>query len=167
MIACIGSNLRTLCLENFVDNITDPCDDVLDTIHKTCINLTKLRFSENNECSDQGYVNLFTDWANPPLHYIDVNSDRDLDNANPEGPTDEPVGLASEGFKALMAHSGSRLQFLDISSCRHISHETFASVFDGKQQYPYIEEINLSFCPVVDTQIVAACSAHAPRSRKS
>ncbi|RAQ99979.1 dna repair protein rad7 [Stemphylium lycopersici] len=166
LITSVGANLQTLCLEHFLDNTTDPTDDVLDTIHTNCNYLSKFRFTENNECTDAGYVNLFSNWANPPLHYIDVNSTRDMDNTNPDGPDDVPIGLASNGFRALMSHSGSRLEFLDISSCRHISHDTFSDVFDGTKQYPKLREINLSFCPVVDTQIVAGIFRSCPAIKK-
>jgi DNA repair protein RAD7 len=166
VISSVGANLRTLCLEHFLDSTTDPTDDVLSTIHDTCQHLSKLRFTENNECTDAGYVDLFTDWSNPPLHYIDVNSTRDMDNTNPDGPEDQPVGLASNGFHALMSHSGSRLEFLDISSCRHISHATFTHAFDGTHQYPHLREINLSFCPVVDTAVVAGVFRSCPNIKK-
>lgn len=166
MITSVGSNLRTLCLEHFLDNNTDPSDDVLDAIRNSCTHLSKFRFTETNECSDAGYVNLFTDWANPPLHYIDLNSTRDLDNTNPDGPDDYPIGLASDGFRALMTHSGKRLEYLDISSCRHISYATFSDLFDGNTEYPNLREINLSFCPVVDTQIVAGIFRSCPQIKK-
>jgi DNA repair protein RAD7 len=65
-----------------------------------------------------------------------------------------------------MSHSGSRLEFLDISSCRHISHATFTEVFDGTRQYPHLGEINLSFCPVVDTAIVAGVFRSCPNIKK-
>lgn len=166
LVGSIGANLRTLCLENFLDNAEDSTDDLLDAIHNSCHKLSKFRFTENNECSDEGYVNLFTNWSNPPLRYIDVNSTRDLDNANPEGPEDFPIGLASNSFTALMKHSGSKLEFLNISSCRHISHETFADIFDGEKHYPCLKEINLSFCPVVDTEIVAGIFRSCPQIKK-
>lgn len=166
LISQVGANLRTLCLENFLDNVNEPTDDVLDAIHNTCHYLSKFRFSDSNECSDAGYVNLFTEWDNPPLSSIDVSSTRDLDNTSPEGPEDFPIGLASAGFKALMAHSGSKIEYLDVASCRHIDHETFANVFDGAKQYPFLREINMSFCPVVDTQIVAAIFRSCPRVKK-
>ncbi|KAI4926697.1 hypothetical protein J4E85_006992 [Alternaria conjuncta] len=166
LVDSVGDNLRTLCLEHFLDNTTEPTDDVLEAIHNKCHYLSKFRFTENNECTDAGYVKLFTNWTNPPLHYIDVNSTRDLDNTNPDGPEDEPIGLGSNGFRALMAHSGSRLEFLDISSCRHISHTTFTEIFDGKKEYPHLREINLSFCPVVDTEIVAGVFRSCPAIKK-
>ncbi|KAF2850894.1 DNA repair protein-like protein Rad7 [Plenodomus tracheiphilus IPT5] len=166
LIASVGANLRTLCLEHFLDSTNDPTDDVLETIHNTCRHLSKFRFTENNECSDAGYVALFKDWANPPLRYIDVNSTRDMDNTNPDGPEDFPIGLATNGFLEMMKHSGSRLEYLDISSCRHISHAAFAEVFNGVQQFPNLAEINLSFLPVVDTQIVAGVFRSCPQIKK-
>ncbi|KAI8934485.1 hypothetical protein NX059_008187 [Plenodomus lindquistii] len=166
LITSVGANLRTLCLEHFLDATNDPTDDMLETIHNTCRHLSKFRFTENNECSDAGYVALFTDWANPPLRYIDLNSTRDVDNTNPDGPEDFPIGLATAGFLALMAHSGTRLEYLDISSCRHISHAAFAEIFDGEKQYPHLTEINLSFLPVVDTQIVAGVFRSCPAIKK-
>jgi len=165
LITSVGTNLRTLCLEHFLDPSSETTDDVLDTIHNTCTKLHKFRFTENNECTDTGYVNLFTNWTNPPLHYADINSTRDMDNANPDGPEDS-IGLASAGFTALMSHSGSRLEFLDVSSCRHISQSTFLDIFDGTKQYPYLAEINVSFCPVVDTQIVAGIFRSCPVIKK-
>ncbi|EUC43316.1 hypothetical protein COCMIDRAFT_38734 [Bipolaris oryzae ATCC 44560] len=162
LIDSVGANLQTLCLEHFVDNTSEPTDDVLKSIHEQCRNLSKFRFTENHECTDDGYVKLFSEWDNPPLRYVDVNSTRDMDNSNPDGPTELPVGLGSDGFRALMSHSGSRLEYLDVSSCRHISHATFAEMFDGVQQYPHLREINVSFCPVVDTEVVAGIFRSCP-----
>ena len=166
MLTCVGAHLRTLCLEHFMDSDSEPTDAILSAVHKTCRHISKFRFSENTECTDDGYVHLFSDWPNPPLRYIDVNSLRDMDNTNPDGPTDYPIGLASGGFQALMAHSGSRVEYLDISSCRHISHATFTDVFDGQKRYPHLRELNLSFCPVVDTQVVAGIFRSCPELRK-
>jgi len=166
LITSVGANLRTLCLEHFLDSATDPTDDVLKIIHDTCHNLSKFRFTENNECSDAGFVGLFSKWSNPPLRYIDVNSTRDVDNTNPNGPEDYPIGLASNGFREMMSHSGSLLEYLDISSCRHISHAAFADVFDGIQQFPHLSEINLSFLPVVDTEIIAGIFRSCPQIKK-
>lgn len=166
MIRSVGTNLNTLCLEHFLDSDNEPTDDILVAIHETCRKLRKFRFTQNHECSDAGYVALFKDWCNPPLRYVDLNSTRDVDNSNPEGPEDFPIGLASEGFKALMKHSGSNLEYLDISSCRHISHETFFEVFHPDKHYPQLEEINLSFCAIVDTQIIASIFRSCPKIKK-
>ncbi|KAF2017263.1 RNI-like protein [Aaosphaeria arxii CBS 175.79] len=166
LIGNVGPNLETLCLENFVESDCEPTDVILEAIHTSCTNLSKFRFTENNVCTDEGYVNLFTDWSNPPLRYIDVNSTRDVDNANPDGPEEYTIGVGSAGFDAIMKHSGSNLQCINISSCRHIDHETFANIFDGEKQYPSLQEINLSFCPVVDTQVIAGIFRSCPKIQK-
>jgi DNA repair protein RAD7 len=161
LIKSVGPNLQTLSLERF-DNADD---DVLSEIHNSCTKLQKLRFSANDYCTDAAYVSLFTSWANPPLEQVDFSSTRDLDYSRPDGP-EEPIGLASEGFKALMLHSGSRLQKLNISSCRHISHEAFSEVFDGEKKYPHLTDMDLNFQTKVDTMIVAGLFKSCPRIKK-
>ena len=152
-----GRDLRTLSLEKFID----ADESVLQAIHDNCIALSKLRFSENDTATDAGYTALFTDWQNPPLSFVDVNSTRDIDNNNPEGP-EEAIGLASSGFRALMAHSGSNLKHLDISSCRHIELGAFMDVFNGAELYPALEYINISFCNRADTSVVAGIFKSCP-----
>lgn len=159
LVASIGSHLRTLSLENFYD----ADDNLLGTIHSTCTNLTKLRFTENDLCTDAGFVSLFTDWQNPPLTFIDLSSTRSIDCSKPDGP-DDPTGLASAGFIALMNHSGSLLEHLDISSCRHITYEAFLKVFvDGKPQYPNLKKINITFLTNIDTTIAAGIFKSCPQ----
>ncbi|KAF2141379.1 uncharacterized protein K452DRAFT_298759 [Aplosporella prunicola CBS 121167] len=158
LIGCVGANLETLSLETMIDSN----DDVLSAIHDQCRNLRKLRFTDNDLCTDAGFVALFTEWANPPLRFIDVNSTRDVDNQHPDGPA-EPNGLASEGFKVLMKHSGPKLETLNIASCRHISHAAFCDVFDGQKQYPHLSKIDISFCNAVDTTVVAGIFKSCPK----
>jgi DNA repair protein RAD7 len=161
LLGNVGANLQTLSLERFLD----AGDDVLDAIHTKCHSLSKLRFTENDYTTDAAFADLFTDWNNPPLRFIDLNSNRDIDNGNPEGP-EETVGLGDAGFTALMAHSGSKLHTLDIASCRHITYAGFASVFDGKKQYPCLEQLNLSFCTTVDTIVVAGIFKSCAKLKK-
>ena len=161
LISQQGGQLRTLSLEKFVD----ADDSVLEAIHDECSELTKLRFSENDTATDCGYTALFTDWKNPPLTYVDFNSTRDVDNNNPEGPEDA-IGMASSGFKAMMAHSGSSLKLLNIASCRHIELGAFMDVFNGAQTYPALEYINISFCNRVDTSVVAGIFKSCPALKR-
>jgi len=161
LIQHVGLNLRTLSLEKFID----ADDTILEAIHTSCYNLSKLRLSENDCYTDAGFTALFTDWSNPPLKFVDVNSTRDVDNNNSAGP-EEPNGCASEGLKALMAHSGAKLETLDIASCRHITHAAFAEVFDGRKTYPALKEINISFCNTVDTVVVAGVFKSCPALKK-
>lgn len=161
IIVSIGPHLKTLSLRKFLD----AGDWVLRVIHDKCTQLSKFRFCENDTATDAEFTALFTNWANPPLTFIDVNSTRDIDNNNPDGP-EEPTGLASNGFRALMAHSGSGLRHLDISSCRHIDLPAFIDVFNGEMVYPYLEHINVSFCNKVDTTVVAGIFKSCPNLKK-
>jgi len=162
LIQSLGPSLKTLCLESYVE----ADDDVLVAIHTNCSQLSKLRLTGSVVCSDGGFANLFTDWDNGPLPYIDLSNNRDLDYGNPDGPSEAPVGLGSEGFKALMKHSGSRLERLDIHSCRHISYEALSEVFDGRTQYPLLKDIDLSFVTVVDEFIMTGIFKSCPNLAK-
>lgn len=173
VIRNVGSNLQTLSLIGF--NNAD--DRVLDEIHDKCRHISKLRISENDQCTDQGFARLFTNWDNTPLSFVDLSRTRDVDNSNPDGP-EEAVGLASEGFKAMMAHSGERLEKLNISSCRHISHEALSTVFDGNnknnnnnnnnkhQQFGNLKELDISFLTQVDDYLVGCIFQSCPAIKK-
>lgn len=161
MVNTLGPNLHTLSLEGF----HNADDRLLDLIHDKCRLLSKLRFSDNALCSDRGFVNLFTNWANPPLRFVDLSSTRDVDNANPDGPV-EAIGLASHGFIALMNHSGSNLQKLNISSCRHISRAAFEEVFQEEKTYPFLQELDVSFHTVMDDFLIRKIFQSCPAIKK-
>lgn len=161
LIGSLGPSLRTLSLECFFE----ANDSVLAAIHSQCRLLSKLRLTENDYCTDAGFTTLFTDWANLPLTFVDLNSTRDVDNSNPDGPAN-PTGLASEGFKALMAHSGPALEHLKISSCRHISKAAFWDVFDGSTIYPALQTMDVSFCGSVGSETVNGIFASCPNLKK-
>ena len=161
LIIELGSKLQTLSLERF----ENADDSVLEAIRSHCIQLTKLRFTNNDLCTDQAFTTLFTSWSNPPLVFVDFSSTRDIDYTRPDGP-DEAIGLASDGFIALMAHSGSRLESLDVSSCRHISNEALSLVFDGTKQYPLLNNMNISFLQKVETPTVAGMFKSCPKLTK-
>lgn len=157
----VGSNLQTLSLQSF-DDIDD---EVLSTIHSSCGKLSKLRITSNDTCTDEGFESLFQNWANPPLRFIDFSSNRDVDNNNPNGPEDA-MGIASGAFAALMKHSGEKLEYLNIASCRHISHDTLLKIFDGEKIYPELKDIDVSFVGAVDTPVLAGLFKAAPNLRK-
>lgn len=158
LIIKVGSSLRTLSLERFVE----ADDTLLSAIHTHCRSLVKLRITENSIITDAAFASLFTDWTNPPLTFVDLNTNRDIDNGNPDGPEDEPIGFASEGFKALMAHSGKKIERLNISSCRHISREAFEEVFNGVKQYPQLRDLDASFLTHMDDYLVGLLFKSCP-----
>lgn len=167
LISSLGSNLQTLSLEN----CAEADDTIVDEIRNRCSKLRKFRLTNIDCVTDSALTSLFTNGteSNSVLHqlaYVDLSSARDVDNSNPDGPQDTPIGLGSDSFKALMAHSGSTLKRLEIASCRHISHAAFCDVFDGNTSYPLLEEINASFCSAVDTAVVMGIFNCCPNLKK-
>ncbi|KAL4933613.1 DNA repair protein Rad7, protein [Aspergillus undulatus] len=160
LVAKVGSNLRTLSLQGF----PTADDTLLEAIHDKCTHLTKLRFSENSTCTDKGFTKLFENWSNPPLEIVDLSSMRDVDNTNPDGPTDA-TGLASNGFIALMRHSGSSIRKLNIASCRHVSYAAFEEVFAEDKTYPNLRELDVSFHTVMDDYLMGRIFRSCPAIR--
>ncbi|KAJ5310468.1 uncharacterized protein N7443_002929 [Penicillium atrosanguineum] len=145
VITEIGPKLRSLSLDEFP--LAD--DRLLQHIHEHCHHLSKLRFTKNDLCMDKELAALFRGWSNPPLRFVDFHGLRDVDMSNPAGPA-EPVGLASDGFIALMEHSGSRLETLNIASCRHISYAAYEEAFSEHKRYPELKYLDIAFQGVVD-----------------
>ena len=145
----IGAGLRTFSISraHHID------DSVLEAVHKNCRQLNKLRITDNEFFTDEAFVNLFTNWSNPPLTFIDFHKCRHCDSSEPRDNTPN-IGLCSKGFSALMAHSGKKLKFLKIDSCRHISRETFEKVFGGEQRFMDLTEMDISFCQSVNDFVV-------------
>lgn len=156
----IGSRLRTFSLESVI-HIED---SLLDAIHKNCRQLKKLRITDSERLTDEGFSLLFKDWPNPPLCFIDLSGCRHVDTVFPRE-NFQKIGLCSLGFEALMSHSGSHIKNLNISSCRHISAECFESVFTVEKQYPDLEQMDVSFCQAVNDFIVGCIFRSCPRLR--
>lgn len=161
VLESVGRNLRTLCLDRF-DQVDD---DLLAAIHEHCRHLGKLRITTNSKFTDRAFVDLFTGWENLGLRDVNLRGCRDVD-ANK--PVDNPHGrgLCSEGFTALMEHSGSSLERLQVTSCRHISHAAFFSVFDGYRTYPHLRFICVSFCDAVNDVILTGIFKSCPNIKE-
>lgn len=161
VIGRIGAGLKTLSLR-----MTPELDNtVLDAIHNNCRLLTKLRITDSEAMTDAGFARLFTDWENLPLNFLDLQKCRNLDSQKPRENPDN-IGLCSEGFKALMAHSGSKLRYLNVHACRHISQDAFEEVFSPEKTYPELKEFEVSFCEEVTDYIVASIFRSCPNLRE-
>jgi DNA repair protein RAD7 len=193
LITKLGPNLKTLCLENYNNDedseedeeeeeeqdeqveggiekppIDKPNahDEILLAIREHCQQLRKLRIKGNSHCTDRGFAELFSSWKNKPLIYADFSDCRWIDNNDPEGPQDYPVGFAYDAFESLMEHSGTTLEQLDLKACRHIPHAALTDVFDGEKQYPQLRNIDLSFVSHVDEEVLAGIFRSCPRLSK-
>ncbi|KAF7596177.1 hypothetical protein BBP40_003076 [Aspergillus hancockii] len=161
VVSKLGSRLQTLSLEGF----PNADDHLLEVIHDKCRYLSKFRLSDNVMCTDKGFAKLFTEWSNPPLEFVDISSTRDMDNSNPDG-REDTIGLASEGLIALMIHSGTAIRKLNVSSCRHVSRAAFEEVFSDDKIYPNLNELDVSFHPVMDDYLVGRIFRCCPAIKK-
>jgi DNA repair protein RAD7 len=115
--------------------------------------------------TDEGFVRLFKDWANRELKFIDFQKCRQLESAQPrENP--DGIGLCSNGFRALMAHSGRTLEYLNLYGCRHITPEAFEEVFSADKVYPNLTKLEISFCEQVTDFIVGSIFRSCPQLRE-
>ncbi|KAI1376493.1 RNI-like protein [Hypoxylon crocopeplum] len=158
VIRGIGSKLNTFSIRM----VPGADDSLLVELHKHCASLTKLRITHSNLMTDAGFVWLFEDWKNKPLLFIDLQLCRHLDAERPRRNLDD-VGLCSNGFRALMQHSGKRLIKLNVHGCRHISREAFEEVFSVDKVYPDLLELEISFCEEVTDFIVGSIFRSCPK----
>lgn len=149
VISQLGPNLYSLSLESF--QLAD--DRLVQHIHDNCRELFKLRVTDNAFITDKAMAELFRGWSNPALKIADFSGLRDVDMSNPAGPP-EAVGLASDGFIALMEHSGAKIEKLKVTSCRHISHAAYEEVFAENKRYPALKSLDIAFNAPVDDYVM-------------
>lgn len=162
LITSLGPNLKTLCLEDF----HEADDTVLQAVRAHCRSLAKLRLTGNANYTDQAFKELFTEWPNAPLSFVDLSSNRDLDSSSLDADIDCPLGFASAAMVALMGHSGQSINTLDLHSNRHINHEALTRVFAGEQQYPELRKVDLSFVTHVNDVVIDGIFQSCPNLEK-
>lgn len=161
VIEKIGKQLRTFSIRN----VPHVDDRLLDAIHENCTSLTKLRIQDSEVMTDAGFARLFKGWKNKPLTFIDLKKCRHVDASKPRENA-HLTGLCSDGFKALMGHSGRKLKHLNVHACRHISRETFEEVFDLDKEYPELLKMEISFCEQVTDLIVGRIFRTCPKLKE-
>lgn len=157
----IGKQLHTFS----VRMVPEVDDRLLDALHDHCTSLTKLRITHSERMTDAGFARLFTGWKNLPLQFIDLEVCRYVDaHAPKENP--HAVGLCSDGFRAMMHHSGKRLKKLSVHGCRHIEAEAFEDAFSAGKAYPELLDIEISFCEEVTDLVVGSIFRCCPKLKK-
>ncbi|KAK1760841.1 hypothetical protein QBC47DRAFT_15954 [Echria macrotheca] len=161
LLGKIGQDLETLSLAR----VPDADNSILDALHNKCRSLRKLRITDSEVMTDEGFARLFKDWGNRELKFIDFQKCRQLESTQPrENP--DGIGLCSNGFRALMAHSGRTLEYLNLYGCRHISPEAFEEVFGADKVYPSLTKLEISFCEQVTDFIVGSIFRSCPQLRE-
>ncbi|KAI1414592.1 RNI-like protein [Hypoxylon sp. FL1857] len=158
VIESIGKNLRMFSLRM----VPEVDDRLLHALHDNCTNLTKLRITGSEVMTDAGFARLFRGWKNRPLTFIDLEKCCHVDSANPHKNT-HMVGLCSNAFTAIMAHSGIALRHLNLHACRHISREAFEKAFSVDKVYPNLTDLELSFCDELTDFIVGSIFRCCPK----
>ncbi|KAI0187136.1 hypothetical protein F4808DRAFT_447067 [Astrocystis sublimbata] len=138
VIQKVGSQLQTFSIKK----VSDVDDRLLDAIHENCTILSKLRITESEFMTDAGFARLFRGWKNRPLKFVDFQKCRYVDASKPRT-NEHMVGLCSQGFEALMEHSGAGLQYLNVHACRHIPREAFERHI---RSCPNLREVNVFGC---------------------
>ncbi|KAH7033439.1 RNI-like protein [Microdochium trichocladiopsis] len=157
----VGRNLRTFSIKE----VPDVDDRLLDALHKEATVLTKLRITGSEVMTDSGFARLFTDWKNRPLVSVDLQRCRHVDAAKPRENA-HLVGFCSDGFRALMKHSGRQLRYLNVHACRHISQEAFEDAFAEDKTYPELQYVEVSFCEEVTDFIVGSIFRACPNLKE-
>jgi DNA repair protein RAD7 len=157
VLDAIGAGLKTFSLTM----VPTADNSVLSAIHHNCRALQKLRITDSEVMTDDGFVRLFSNWENPPLRFLDLSKCRHVDSTRPrENP--DGVGLGSMGFRSLMRHSGQKLVHLNVHACRHITKQAFEEVFSVDQMYPELTSVEVSFCEEVDDFVVGSIFRSCP-----
>lgn len=161
LLSKIGTSLRTFSIRD----VADADNSVLDALHKHCRHLAKLRITQSEEMTDEGFARLFQDWANTGLEFVDLEKCRHIDSNVPRSNPDN-VGFCSNALRALMAHSGHSLRFLNLHACRHIKREAFEDVFALGKEYPALVDLEISFCEEVTDFIVGLIFKACPKLKE-
>ncbi|KAI1367579.1 hypothetical protein F5Y08DRAFT_298311 [Xylaria arbuscula] len=161
LVQSIGPQLQTFSLKK----VSEVDDRLLNALHDNCTNLSKLRITESEFMTDAGFVRLFRDWKNRPLSFLDLQKCRHIDAAQPRN-NEHMVGLCSEGFEALMEHSGTGLQHLNIHACRNITREAFEKVFASDKRYLQLRHLEISFCEHVNDFVVGSIFRSCPNLKE-
>ncbi|KAI1827890.1 hypothetical protein F4861DRAFT_491583 [Xylaria intraflava] len=161
IIQNIGQQLQTFS----ISKVPDVDDRLLDAIHENCTGLSKLRITDSECMTDAGFVRLFRGWKNKRLSFLDLQKCRYVDASRPRN-NEHMIGLCSQGFEALMEHSGAELEHLNLHACRHISREAFEKVFASDKEYKLLRYLEISFCEEVNDFIVGSIFRCCPNLRE-
>lgn len=135
LLSEIGGSLRHLDVSKH-DLLTD--EFVLGGLKEFAHHLESLIISHLPEVTSKALASLFSEWENPPLVALDASR-------NPE--------LQTDALEAIMNHSGSRLESLNINGWKDVDEAGLRKIGrKGKE----MKQLDVGFCRNVDDFIIKA-----------
>ncbi|KAK7060603.1 UV-damaged DNA-binding protein rad7 [Paramarasmius palmivorus] len=133
LLAFVGERLEYLNISNH----TGLTDNTLDSMKEHVAQLQELEFSGLPELTDAGVAKFFAEWENGPLSRINMSR-------NPQ--------LASEAVSALLGHSVSALEALNLNGLKDASAESLSGISGAKE----LKGLDIGWCRAVDDFVVKA-----------
>ncbi|GAA98017.1 uncharacterized protein L969DRAFT_46361 [Mixia osmundae IAM 14324] len=140
LLASVGANLETLILDA---NSALTEETLTKGIKPHCKKLTHLSL-EQLAVSSEGLQDLFTDWQSQSLRRVNLHRCTDMED---------------EALDALVAHSGSTIEYLDLNSVDNLRELALMRL---AKSCPKMIELDLSFVRDVDDFIVKAVLDNMP-----
>lgn len=135
LLGAVGASLKHLDVSKH-DLLTD--EFLLGGLQQQARNLESLSIPHLPEITSKALASLFNDWENPPL--VALNASR-----NPE--------LLTDALEAIMQHSGSRLESLNINGWKDVEENGLREIGrKGKE----LQKLDVGFCRNVDDFVVQA-----------
>ncbi|EJD48337.1 RNI-like protein [Auricularia subglabra TFB-10046 SS5] len=132
-LAVLGPQLMRLCLSG-----NEELDDAVlsQAIQPHARQLRSLALATLPLLSDKGAADFFGAWENPPLERLDMSRCHELSSA---------------ALEAVLKHSGSSLQQLNINSWKDTDTDVLGTI---AQHTPKLQKINVGWCRGVDDFVV-------------
>ncbi|RXW23189.1 hypothetical protein EST38_g2674 [Candolleomyces aberdarensis] len=135
LLSAIGGSLRYLDVSKH-DLLTD--EFLLGGLQQHTHSLESLSIAHCPEITSKALASLFNEWENPPLVSLDASR-------NPE--------LQTDALEAIMKHSGSRLENLNINGWKDVEENGLRDIGrKGKE----MRKLDVGFCRNVDDFIIKA-----------
>lgn len=129
----VGSGLKELNLTR----CQELTDEVLASIHACCTRLQILTLEDSELFSNQGVAALFTNWnVNSGLSHLNVS---------------RIIELSDEALHAILGHSGTNLEVLNLNSCGKLTDIGLGALGRGLGR---LEEIDLGFIGAVNDKVL-------------
>lgn len=145
LVANTGESLESLVLDG-CSYLTDQF--LISGLKPFCPNLTRLSLEKLDRITDNGMIQLFTDW--------DINGGlMDLDLCR-------CISLGDEGVFKALEHSSATLVQLNLNSVKDLTKRLFLRL-SRKMSFPLLTTMDIGFVRGVDDSVLAIWSRIAPR----